>query len=792
MSEQLEIGEIISLVNHSRFAAIDTKPIRAEEGWVLYRGEHRVHTAKYVFHLLYIQARATVEQIDQATKAIAGREAVQVVFPSSAKDRVLNPKRSFPPAAVSGYWTAGEYLASYIRDELGVYTSRLPEAPKDYIDPPFEIPPKRKLPPPPLDFIATSPTPGEVEKGTLGVLLADAGQGKTYLCTYLVDRLRHSAGGRIPIFIDSSQWSTIAIDDLRALPKTIVHSFISYGAPIPWVEGCEDEFLRVSLKAGLFAIIFDGFDEYILRNNGSVDPIDALSALSELAQETAARILLTSRVSFWQANITQEPLTQLLARTHTHLFKLLPFDSSQARNYFQRRLGDLNRSELATQIFGRLRNQNPHLVGRGFVLRLIADLVERGGTAKTFPAAESSQLLWLAERLCEREVERQKLPLSASEQVTALGDFARECACGSEGSTTLLEICLQDAKSSLDDKTRLDVVEKMKSHPLLQYEAATGRWAFFPEQVGTALLAEAIADADEPRLAELGRNLALSAAAIEDLAAGLCDSVLRKGPQDERSLRLQTLVRGLADPRPSDMAVRAPGGGPSLRGALLLRAVDRRADAHATREERGQVLRELVGGSMVEGVRLGGAITRLDLRSVEFRHCLFQGVTWVNCEFNASTKFDRCEFAGSSAAPRSEGLADVSFHNCRFDGESQRWFENSLLTAGKRRYSGEDLKADITAVVRQFLSKSGVGVKTVRRTALGRGAIAESPHRDEVIEELLKIVLTEHHLSGVKEGGVSVRPEAEDCVKFYAVNNVLTGPLAEVFDRLKRDFKIRD
>ncbi len=82
------------------------------------------------------------------------------------------------------------------------------------------------------------------------------------------------AGSKValPLMVDSSQWHTLPLEDQLSLPKTITHSFRHFNATIGWLEGHEDEFLRTTLKADIFRIIFDGFDEYILRNRGVVTP----------------------------------------------------------------------------------------------------------------------------------------------------------------------------------------------------------------------------------------------------------------------------------------------------------------------------------------------------------------------------------------------------------------------------------------------------------------------------------------------------------------------------------------
>jgi hypothetical protein len=72
------------------------------------------------------------------------------------------------------------------------------------------------------------------------------------------------------------------------------------------VEGHEEEFLKITLGIDLFRIVFDGFDEFVLRNRGEVRPMEVLETLASLARETGSRIVITSRNSFWNTNMPEE------------------------------------------------------------------------------------------------------------------------------------------------------------------------------------------------------------------------------------------------------------------------------------------------------------------------------------------------------------------------------------------------------------------------------------------------------------------------------------------------------
>jgi prepilin-type processing-associated H-X9-DG protein len=130
------------------------------------------------------------------------------------------------------------------------------QAPRDYVDPHVETPGgfDVKRPNPLLSFMTDPDTHSRALSGKVAVLLAEPGQGKTYMSRHLVSKLPESRRGIVPLMVDSSQWQTLSIDDQRSLPKTIAHSFRHFDANIGWLDGHEEEFLKATLKADLFEL----------------------------------------------------------------------------------------------------------------------------------------------------------------------------------------------------------------------------------------------------------------------------------------------------------------------------------------------------------------------------------------------------------------------------------------------------------------------------------------------------------------------------------------------------------
>ena len=244
----------------------------------------------------------TQEHVKQAKDVAAASrtDETHVVFAPSLDRRHRKHRELFEnQGRVKGLWNTKQYLRSFINDELDRYRERLTEErPEHYIRPRVSTPSGfvKKLPDPLESVLLGRGEHDENPTGILGVLLAEPGQGKTCTTQYLATQIANR--DLVPIYINSSQWDSLSLADLESLDKTLTHCFRHFGSSISWLDGHEDEFVRVTLKAGVFAIILDGFDEYILWNKGQVKALDVLLTLGNLTKVTGAGILITSRTSF--------------------------------------------------------------------------------------------------------------------------------------------------------------------------------------------------------------------------------------------------------------------------------------------------------------------------------------------------------------------------------------------------------------------------------------------------------------------------------------------------------------
>jgi hypothetical protein len=782
----LDFPELAELLNHSRTTHISLEPIETKENvWAIYRAQHKVHTSTYPFRILYLNSKASSEDLESVARAHSRRDT-HVVYPPSLSQRQVIHHKLFDDAA--GLWTTKEYLASFIKDELETYLSKLPaKSPEYYIDPRIETPSGfiRKRPNPVLSLLVDRDLGATVVEGALGILLAEPGQGKTYMSLYLVSQLPKYADGLVPLIVDSTQWNDMAVSDQRSLWKTIVHSFRHFGAPIPWLDGHEDQFLRAALKADIFRIIFDGFDEYILRNGGSVQPFEVLEALSELAVHTGARIVITSRTSFWNTNLPQTGVESFLVQTQSLLYRILPFDLEHAKNYFTNRFTNQQKKiDQAVHIFNMLRRGSGEFFGRGFVLKLIAEVVENA--AGDYPPNQVADIDWLLKALCEREIVRQRLPLSASEQLDFMRLFGTEVAMGQEPITKLVEFTIELVRADLDADARGDCMDKLKDHPLIGRDPVTDHWFFREKQVEMLLIASFIATCGPDSLQRFMANAKLSAGEREDLANMIVDVILNSSreaaPENLARLINMTSAVGRVDEEEFAQTEEAH----RLAAVIALIAVERYLAQGSTHEERTKFLTQLCGPSTIRGLSFSGTVGRFDFRGVSFLQCNFEQVTWANCKFDVSTTFKRCTFAGGPSPAHTQGLGSVQLQNCILDADASALISALRVNEGMRKYSLDDLRNEIGNVVRKFVIKGGLGLKSVQARHLTKGTISSSPYRDAIVEVLCATVFESHHISGKSEKGFHVRREAEEAVKFWATNNILTGPLREALERLQK------
>ena len=142
-------------------------------------------------------------------------------------------------------------------------------------------------------------------RGRLRVLCAPAGVGKTTLARVLTVRLAEQAEKNklIPIYVEAQHWSKMRFDSIDELWDSISNSLSMFSSSLALSEAL----FAHMLQQGLVCFIFDGFDELCGHRGVGFRASEVLQQLADVAIESDARMLLTTRTPYWRAEIEAQP-----------------------------------------------------------------------------------------------------------------------------------------------------------------------------------------------------------------------------------------------------------------------------------------------------------------------------------------------------------------------------------------------------------------------------------------------------------------------------------------------------
>lgn len=794
--ETLNFSDVAQLVNRIGTIAIPVHPSSEEKGqWSLHESSVQFGGIKSDLRILYLFADANLTGTKRA-KALCKpslKSITQVIYADSLLTRnrsLIEGYRENTASALS----LTEYFSSFIRNQTENYITKIKTLDfKDFVQPKITVSETitKRFPNPAMSFLL-DPEQSEARfNGTLGILLGEPGQGKTFMSRYLADSCARR--NRIPIYVHSEQWSRMQLDDTASLWKTIVHSFRYFDSPIGWIEGAEEQFLRVALQTGLFRVIFDGFDEFVLWNKGSVNALETIRNLQSLSEATGTRILLSSRNSFWDSEIATKIGTKDRPQ---HTFRIEPFDENSANQYFRLRLSTIGDQTEAGKIFLQLakkvQSKSTDFIGRGFFLYLIADLVNRGFTSTTFQLSKITVFQWMIDALCEREERRQTLPIDAHQQIEAINNFAEFLLRDELPNDQTLSLVVQ-ATSTLSETEANELVGpkgKLKDHPIIKRDTQ-GRWAFVQEQIYFNLLAAILIryctnTSLFTSLNTIVQSKQLTSTRLQaDVAAATVEQVLETAEISEREQSASLIIGALlkSSLRIRFISLEGAKNSAALATSIAQLTVNHLLPTGSSHQERLNQLVALLPGGALRSLRFSGSISKFDLSRAEFSQCTFSQVAWANCTFSAETTFSDCEFIGGSMTSCTDfGQATIAT-NCVLDSEAREMIDAALIYSGKKVYSKDNLRIDIIQLVQKFIFKDGLGIKTIEEHSLERGPISNSIFRKEIVSAFKRLVVDSHSLAAGRIG-FSVKEDVKPAFHYFSANGVLTGALATLSEEL--------
>lgn len=803
--EPLTFDEVAKLINRTGHTTIEKASEKSnQQGWSRYVGRVQSGSVTFNFDLYYLLAD-TIAETFRAVSATVAREKgrpTQVIYATSLEDKYPTQIKTLKEK-FENTLSLSDYFSTFLRQQIEIYISRVKTAlvHRYYVHPKVQVPSSVsiKSPNPVLSFLTDANLGYPKGPGALGILLAEPGQGKTYMTRYLAVELGKKKF--IPVYVNSEQWSRMQADDLSSLWKTIANSFRYYDAPINWIEGEEEAFLKVALKAGLFRIIFDGFDEYVLWNQGNIDALEVIQVLSQLTDETGTRILITSRTSFWESEVASEALD---AAPLASVYRIQPFDLNTAGNYFNERFpGRLEKSKAASDLFAAISSSvvgsnAAGFVGRGFFLSLIADLVDRSDAVS--PPQENGGIVpWVMLKLCEREQERQKLPLTAQQQLQVFREFATLLISDEKPNSETLQFVIE-ATVALQPQQAIELVGipggapgRLNDHPLINRSHDKDEWFFVQDRILYTLLAEVIqtltkSGAVNSQLAKLCTSRAFATSIQTEVATALLDLVGGSKSGGDTFDEIRNVIAALLNATAFDLGMSATGNAASLACHIAIQTIAQEP-LKLDKKERADTLRSLFPDRTFNNLCFSGTLAKYDFRGFTFTSCHFDRVAWANCVFDDKTAFKQCRFTGGNVS-YCERFGEAKFEACFKDSDALSVIDAEQIRSERKKYSEDELRKDLDHLIRKFLPKEGGAVRTIEERNLPRGNISASKFRDEIIAEFKRLILQEHHISASNAKGYNVREEAKDGLLFYSLNGVFTGPLAELFESLKHQLKI--
>lgn len=619
---------------------------------------------------------------------------------------------------------------------------------------------------------------------SIAVLVADGGVGKTTLARVLCERISAREDNSFPVLVESAMWRDVVQSNLQL--KTIIErSIASRYEGASRLASSEDTF-RALFRAGVFVLIFDGFDELCVHPGSTITPKQILEELTELSKIEEdgfqSRIIITTRESYWQSITTELDTTQL------EIFKLRGFDNEKKKHYFQKRLKTQTGRDLAfrlaKQVGGAIyKNSSPESdtadrpSGVPFILDLIARYIEDSSEDQEINPYEADPLANLLEGICRRENVRQRLDIDPYKQLELFEELFREY----EDKITLSDLELYaEIFCNIRDK---ETVNRLKNHvffinagPALlaaRYEVLR---VYFVARFLSNGLTNSIGNDSRIKIATL---LAAQSAGHTQVIEALVTQ-LQRHPRERLIDAIKQAYDIVSEQKRSSERVSA--------GIALSHIVISLIEGQKTRADRTQEFATLFGIDFIKnryvfrGMSFSGLIGNLDLSNVTFQDCIFSNTSFSKCRFNEHTNFSKCEFTGSLTFSGCESAGDI-----KIDDESllskEAEYEFSQIHSGTARREVRISLAEDAAIraLRRFKTEFGFVVSQARR--MTNGFRPGNPYNEKIWDALIAAGIVERHrIAGVTEGGLNICTDKEVRreVSDFLDNGVLGGTLRVV------------
>ena len=726
-------------------------------------------------HFLYLKSKCTVTDLRNVAAEIDRATKLHVVTPPSLG--ISDARIRDTLGNVASINTQTDLIWRRLGTAFDHYRTRLSALPVDdnFIEPrAFEPDVANDLVRRLLKFMGGQDS---TDNRHLLVLSAHAGVGKTTVARHLTQQLTKRAAKykTVPLYVEAEHWSTLDLNRVDNLWDVFSTSLRELSPELTLSESL----LRHALQQGYLSFVFDGFDE--LCAHDSFDPADVLVELADIAAESEARILLTTRTLFWKARVPTVP-------DNVRVWTMDSFNVQQAKGYFRKNFGERSqRTTIALDVYHQLRAESatpPESVGSvraQFVnlplcVRMIADFVKDDGQ-RFAETRDTSVIQRFLRAICRREIARHRLVSSETRQLRALQDIAAAYHTSINPQFDIRDLFLSiDGFDEDDDGKVVDhallarVPQESRSAETFQL-----RYDFLGPLLRALAIREWIVDAHSD---------AIPVADILQIMANEADG---KGHVLEQLTNLLTLDH-MALVTQRIPVIRAERAGAE---SFLFHLGQELSAELKTKRERTRAL--LFGGlpdedgNVLDGWTFRGLVEGMDLRNVTFVNTRFVDVIFKKCVTDATTVFRRCAFEGDLRFDKGAAFAQVQLEDCREKYPADMAWAR-VLKRDRRDYA--DSVGEILRISLRKFWRNGRVRRTLRKADWKKGGLGRFGDAKRVLDAMLRAgLVTNVRISGAEEGGIAFDDASMRDLQNYMDNQQLSGRIAAVHKALLESMK---
>ena len=706
---------------------------------------------------IYLLADCTNDDLVKVERSLKSGlfegEEYHIVVPKSLFSRkALQPLKG-PDRSVHVF---EDLMWSKIHQEFGGYMQGLRKQLDDlkagisYVEPSLLTEEENELLEPPTDYFVDFFS--EPESSGVTVIIGEAGVGKTTLAVMVADKL-------------VQQW-----EKLHVIPVLLTEQMIvaqqQDGANNSWdvlhqvlhQEGndfplSDEMFFTHLMRQGYIAFIFDGFDE--LREM-SLSPRENFAWLNDIADDSSARLMVTTRTSFWRREIE-------MPQTTRKLLNLKHFSKDDAYEYFNKCLGRQEEVLIkAKQIYNQLHKDvektgesNFHFVDLPACAAMIVDYVKKGGNIPKFRTENKNIIDAFFSDILDRERERQKIATGLKEIRDVFEDVAISYDEFPMDALEAAGLQHEDLDSVRDHAFLIDVSSGQTSkyrfkHEFLLYYLRASRILAMLERGG-----EEFVDECKSNLFILLCNEADGKGHLGDQIANFVSENnlqnIVKAYQICSNHKLKSFFFHIIAKR---VALRSPSPGKS-------------------RDERAEEIFNLLGAQdkKITGLSIEGAIVDLSLRNWVIRDSHFVNLALIKCETD-NLIFSKCHFVGNLE------LSKAEFKDCTGEGDAELIIS---VANGVGDISEEDIRECLKTVLRRFRPRNHF--RTIGYSEWKTGKTKSIEERFDLLESMKRENLVkkiEHHPR------LEIEKSRIGEVRDFIDNGKLTGSVKTVFDHMEK------